>query len=235
MFSYKLSKHLGLGFATRFINSSISRVYFNGSAGNEANTVSIDLSMFFKSNKFILFNKKAIATAGLAITNIGGKIKYSPDQNFIPTNLRLGGGLKTEMNEFNAFGIYLDFNKLLVPTPPVYGSNTSGQRVILAGRDPNVNVLTGMIQSFYDAPGGWREELKEIQISSGMEEYLFKNVLALRTGYSYENVTKGGRQFFTFGSGLKYKVINIDASYLVPVTLRNSLQNTWRISLSFLF
>lgn len=248
-FSQKLSKNFALGVATRFINSSISRVYFNGSNGNAASTAAVDLSMYYKSNKFKLGEKKGIATAGLSITNLGAKIKYSNDQNFIPTNLRLGGGLKTELDEFNTFGVYMDFNKLLVPTPPVYkytldslGNPTrqiainpaTGKKEIAAGKDPNVDVITGILQSFHDAPGGWREELKEIQISSGLE-YSYNNVMALRMGYFYENKTKGGRQFITFGAGFKYSVITIDASYLLPTTLRNPLQNTWRISLSFLF
>jgi hypothetical protein len=247
--SQKLSDHFALGVAARVINSSISRVYFNGSQGNAASTGAVDLSMFYKSNKFKLGDKKAIYTAGLAFTNIGAKIKYSNDQNFIPMNLRLGNGLKTDIDEFNTIGFYIDFNKLLVPTPPIYkykkdanGNPTSeieidpatGAKVIEKGKNPNVPVAQGILQSFSDAPGGLKEELQEVNISTGLE-YWYNNTFAIRTGYFYESKTKGSRQFFTVGMGFKFKVINVDGSYLIPTLLNNPLQRTWRITLSFNF
>ncbi|MBA2611104.1 MAG: type IX secretion system outer membrane channel protein PorV [Bacteroidetes bacterium] len=247
--SQKLSDHFALGVAMRFINSSISRVYFNGSQGNAASTGAVDLSMYYKSNKFKLGEKKAVYTAGLAFTNLGAKIKYSNDQNFIPMNLRLGNGLKTDIDEFNTIGVYVDFNKLLVPTPPIYkykkdanGNATTeieidpatGAKVIEKGMDPNVPVAQGILQSFHDAPGGFKEELQEVNISTGLE-YWYNNTFAVRTGYFYEPKTKGSRQFFTVGMGFKFKVINVDGSYLIPTLLNNPLQRTWRITLSFNF
>jgi len=249
-FSQKLSKNFGIGVAGRFVNSTISRVFFNGSSGNAASTVAVDLSMYYRSEKFKLGEKKALATGGLAFTNIGAKIKYSNDENFIPMNMRLGGGLRTYLDETNAVAVYLDFNKLLVPTPPVYkkkidpntGQETTedeidpatGKKVILAGKDPNVDVATGILQSFSDAPGGFSEEMKEINIATGLE-YDYNNIFAVRMGYFHEPKTKGSRQYFTFGVGFKFKVINVDGSYLVPTSLQNPLQRTWRITLSFNF
>ena len=191
----------------------------------------------------------ATATAGLAFTNIGAKIKYSNDENFIPMNMRLGGGLKTEIDKFNSIGVYLDFNKLLVPTPPIYkyvtdslGNPTrqieidqeTGKSKIESGKDPKVGIVTGMLQSFSDAPGGFSEELKEINISAGAE-YWYNNIFAMRAGYFYESKSKGSRQFFTVGASFKYSIINIDGSYLIPTKLNNPLQRTWRISISFEF
>jgi hypothetical protein len=205
--------------------------------------------MFYKSNKFKLGEKKAIYSAGLAFTNIGAKIKYSNDQNFIPMNLRLGNGLKTDIDDFNTIGFYIDFNKLLVPTPPIYkykkdanGNPTTeieidpatGAKVIESGKNPNVPVAQGILQSFGDAPGGLKEELQEVNICTGLE-YWYNNTFAVRTGYFYEAKTKGSRQFFTIGMGFKFKVINVDGSYLIPTLLNNPLQRTWRITLSFNF
>ncbi len=247
--SQKLSDHFSLGVAMRFINSSISRVYFNGSQGNAASTGAVDLSMYYRSSKFKMGDKKGMYTAGLAFTNLGAKIKYSNDQNFIPMNLRLGNGLKTDIDEFNTIGVYVDFNKLLVPTPPKYeyekdanGNPTNviaidpatGEKKIERGMNPNVPVAQGILQSFHDAPGGFSEELKEIQISSGLE-YWYNNTFAVRGGYFYESKTKGSRQYFTMGMGFKFKVINVDGSYLIPTLLNNPLQRTWRITLSFNF
>ncbi len=248
--SQKLSENFSLGVAMRYINSSISRVFFNGSQGNAASTGAVDLSMYYKSNKFKMGDKKAIFTSGLAFTNLGAKIKYSNDQNFIPMNMRLGAGLKTDIDEFNTIGVYVDLNKLLVPTPPVYkykvdpvtGNVTTdieidpatGAKVIEKGKNPNVPVAQGILQSFGDAPGGAKEELQEVNICTGLE-YWYNNTFAVRTGYFYEPKTKGSRQFFTVGMGFKFKVINVDGSYLIPTLLNNPLQRTWRITLSFNF
>ncbi|MFO0356833.1 MAG: type IX secretion system outer membrane channel protein PorV [Sphingobacteriaceae bacterium] len=242
-FAQKLSKNFSLGVATRFINSSISRVYFNGQQGNAASTVAVDLTMFYKSNEFKLGDKKAYATGGLAFTNLGAKIKYSTEKNFIPMNMRLGGGLKINMDDYNTFGVYTDFNKLLVPTPPIYEytSNnqiaidpTTGAKIILAGKDPNVPVAQGIFQSFSDAPGGMKEELKEVNVSTGVE-YEYNKTFAVRAGYFHEPKTKGARQFFTLGIGLKYSIGSLDISYLIPRTINNPLQNTFRFSLAFYF
>jgi len=250
-FSQKLSKNFSLGVATRFINSTISRLYFNGSSGNAASTFAVDLSMYYKSNKFKLGGKNAVGTLGLAFTNIGAKIKYSNDQNFIPMNMRLGGGLKMDIDDYNTFGVYLDFNKLLVPTPPRYqhkkdsvGNETTeieidpatGKKVIEpgGGKDPNVDVPTGIIQSFSDAPGGFKEELQEINKSIGVE-YCYNKIFAVRAGYFHEAKNKGARQFFTVGAGFNFNVIGVDFSYLIPTTINNPLQRTWRVTLSFNF
>jgi hypothetical protein len=248
-FSQKLSRNLALGVATRFVNSGISRVYFQGSSGNAASTFAVDLSTFYKSPSFKLGDKEAVVQAGAAITNLGAKIKYSNDENFIPTNLRLGTGLKTKLDEFNTFGLYLDFNKLLVPTPPIYkykrdanGNPTkeyeidpsTGKRAIESGKDPDVDPISGVFRSFGDAPGGFKEEMKEVNICTGAE-YNYNNIFAVRGGYFYEAVSKGSRQFFTVGMGLRLKVITIDGSFLVPTKLQNPLQGTFRFSISFYF
>ena len=246
-FSQKLSKRLSLGVATRFINSTISRVYFGNSSGNAASTFAVDLSMFYRTSAFKISGKNTQGSLGLAFTNIGAKIRYSNDANFIPMNMRLGGGLKTNLDEYNTFGVYLDFNKLLVPTPPIYEYSvsaagqsvvvvnpTTGQNQIKEGKNPDVPVAEGILQSFGDAPGGFREELREINTSVGME-YSYNNIFAVRGGYFYESKAKGARQFFTVGVGFKFKVINVDGSYLIPTTLQNPLQRTWRITVSFHF
>lgn len=248
-FAQKLAKNFSLGVATRFINSSISRVYFNGQQGNAASTVAVDLTMFYKSEQFKLGDKKAYATGGLAFTNLGAKIKYSTEKNFIPMNMRLGGGLKINLDDYNTFGTYLDFNKLLVPTPPIYqyatdslGNTTTqiaidpttGAKVIAKGKNPNVPVAQGLFQSFGDAPGGLKEELTEVNISAGIE-YEYNKTFAVRAGYFHEPKTKGSRQFFTLGIGLKYSIGSLDISYLIPRTINNPLQNTFRFSLGFYF
>ncbi len=158
--------------------------------------------------------------------------------DFIPTNLRLGGALKMNLDPYNTLTLALDFNKLLVPTPPVYyqdSTNAAGDPVIHYGMDPNVSVPVGMFRSFYDAPGGFKEELNEIMYSIGAE-YWYRNQFAIRGGYFHENQNKGNRKFFTLGIGLKLNVFAVDFAYLVPTSGRqNPLANTMRFTLSFNF
>ena len=153
--------------------------------------------------------------------------------DFIPTNLRLGPTLKVNIDEFNSLAFSIDLNKLLVPTPPIY--DTAGN--IIKGKDPDVSVVQGMLQSFYDAPDGFSEELKEITLSIGAE-YIYNNVFAVRTGFFHEAKMKGNRRYLTFGAGLRYNVLVIDVSYLVPVNNKansgtNPLEGTLRFSLAF--
>jgi len=137
------------------------------------------------------------------------------------------------MDIYNAIGIMVDANKLLVPTPPVYDTEEEG--VIIAGMDPLVSVPAGMMQSFYDAPGGFKEEIHEFSFAVGLE-YWYAGQFAIRAGYFDEHQTKGNRKYFTIGAGLKYNVFNLDFAYLVPrAGQANPLANTVRFTLGFEF
>jgi hypothetical protein len=247
-FSQKLSKTFALGVAGRFINSGISRVSMNNTAGNAASTAAVDIGLFYRSSLFKLGDKNADAGFGLLFSNLGAKIRYVTQKNFIPMNMRLGGILNMHLDDYNVFSILADVNKLLVPTPPIYeyekdsnGNPTTnikidpstGQKVILKGKNPDVPVTEAIFQSFYDAPGGFREELREFNISAGAQ-YEYNKTFAFRLGYFYEDITKGARQYFTLGIGLRYSVGQLDISYLIPTSrINNPLQNTFRFSLGF--
>lgn len=251
-YSQKLSETFAAGLAIRYINSNLTGgvTLSNGQPTKAGQSVAVDVSMFFKTKKgWEVGGKKATGTIGLAITNIGSKIQYTTVKNFIPINLRLGGGLKFDIDDYNTFGIYADLNKLLVPTPPVYkkmktvtGADSSAiaidpatnSPIIESGQDPNRSVTAGMFGSFSDAPGGASEELREINIATGFE-YWYAKQFAVRAGYFYEDKTKGGRQFFNIGLGVRYSVFGLDMAYLIPTTLRNPLQNTLRFTLTFDF
>ncbi len=247
-YSQKLSETFAAGIALRYINSNLTGgVSINGNQPTHAGqSVAVDISMYYQTKKnFELADKKTKVSVGLAFTNIGSKISYTTVKNFIPMNLRLGAGYKIEIDDYNTFGIYADANKLLVPTPPVYLKTATGSdsinpatnsKYILAGKDPNVAITKGIFQSFNDAPGGFKEEMREVNIAAGFEYwYGAPKALAVRAGYFYENKTKGGRQFFTIGLGVRYSVFGLDMAYLIPTTLRNPLQNTLRFTLTFDF
>ncbi len=118
-----------------------------------------------------------------------------------------------------------------------YGQETipnPGYGEIIAGKDPNRSVPNGMFTSFADAPGGSAEELREINIAVGLE-YWYNKLFAIRAGYFHEHYSKGNRQFFTVGAGIRYNVFGLDFAYLIPTQQRHPLENTLRFTLTFDF
>lgn len=173
---------------------------------------------------------------GLNFSNIGGKISYGTSQesaDFIPANMRLGGAYNLQFDQYNRMSFLVDFNKLLVPTPPVRDPDTDE---ITAGRDDNVSSFAGVFQSFSDAPGGFSEELEEVVVNLGAE-YWYDDRIAFRGGYQFEDPQKGGRKYYTLGIGILYNVFGLDMAYLIPAsaTVRSPLENTLRFTLSFNF
>jgi len=242
--SQRLNKYFGVGFTGRFVNSNLTgSTNIQGAESKPGRTGAVDLSGSFINNDLRIKGKKVGVAAGVNISNIGAKMRYTNTANrdFIPMNLKLGGAFTTFMDEYNKLTFTLDLNKLLVPTPPIYDSTGTE---ILSGMERNVGVAAGMIQSFYDAPGQidqngnvvsgsiGREEMREVNISTGLE-YWYAEQFAVRAGYFFEDLSKGNRQFITVGAGLKYQVLTIDMSYLVSTTQQNPLANTLRFSLRF--
>ena len=221
-----LSDYFSGSVALRYIHSDLAPGVEGMSAGN---SYAADIAFYYQ-NEMRANRKRSIISAGVNISNIGSKISYDDGEtkDFLPTNLKLGVGYKTEMDQYNTIGFYFDINKLLVPTP----NDNAG---IFEDRyGENKSVIAGMFSSFGDAPGGMKEELQEINLSFGAE-YWYNKQFALRAGYFYENENKGNRKYFTAGAGLKLNVFALDFSYLIPTEQNNPLENTLRFSLSFDF
>ncbi len=253
-YATKLADNFSVGGAVRFVNSNLTgNALVESSQTRAGRAVGVDLSALYKKDKVKLSDKKAIVAIGINISNIGNKMSYSDrgDKNsddFIPINLRLGGSLNVKLDDYNSISILADVNKLLVPTPPTYkykvdangvttgeiATDADGNPIIASGKDPNRGVAEGMFGSFSDAPGGGKEELREINYSVGME-YWYNQLFAIRAGYFYEHPTKGNRQFFTIGAGVRYNVFGLDFAYLIPTQQRNPLENTLRFTLTFDF
>ncbi len=238
-YSRLFSENFSGGVAFRYIRSDLTGgAYVQGMASKAAQAFAADVSAYYR-NDISVSDLPGRLALGINISNIGNKITYSDNQNaqFIPINLGIGSSLRLDLDPYNSLALALDLNKLLVPTPPVYHQDMvddEGNPVIRAGLNPNVSVPMGMLQSFYDAPGGFREELREIFYSFGME-YWYMNQFAVRGGYYHEHETKGNRKYFTTGIGLKLNVFALDIAYLIPVYRTNPLANTLRFSLAFDF
>ena len=237
-YSRKLSDQFSLAISGRYIYSNLTGGQSAGGiATNAGQSIAADVAGYYV--KAIRIAKKDAKLAfGANISNIGNKIRYTETstRDFIPINLRLGTAINTDFDEYNKISFAFDINKLLVPTPPIYNDSITDQ--IDFGKDPNVSVVSGIFQSFGDAPGGFNEELREINFSFGTE-YWYNNQFAIRAGYFNEHNTKGGRKFFTFGSGVKYNVFALDFSYLInasrAINGNNPLANTMRFTLTFDF
>jgi hypothetical protein len=215
----------------RYIRSDLTGGQMvNGTETHPGNAYAADFA-FFYIKKFQKNLKYKTFTTGLNISNIGTKISYTNEEtkDFIPTNMKLGMAYSTEIDWQNAITFTMDINKLLVPTP----YNTKD---IIYGRNSEIGPIEGIINSFSDAPGGWKEELNEITFSTGIEYCYLQNYFA-RAGYFHEDVTKGNRKYFTTGIGanliLHKKIFTLDASYLIPAIQNNPLANTLRFSISF--
>lgn len=244
-YARKLADNFSGGIALRYIYSNLTGNFnVQGADTRPGRAVAADVSGYYTNDKASVGDKDANWSAGINISNIGSKMSYtrSADKDFIPINLRLGQSLEIDLDDYNSITLHTDFNKLLVPTPPRYKLDSTGQPVlgpggnyvIQDGRDPNVSVASGMFGSFTDAPGGFREELREVNLSMGFE-YWYDRQFAARFGYFYEHPTKGDRQYFTIGAGLRLSVFGIDFSYLVATQPNNPLANTVRFSLTFDF
>ncbi len=244
-YSRKLSERFSASVTGRFIFSDLTQGQFVGGSETHAGTsIAADVSFYWRKDVSFT-NSSGVLAFGTNISNIGSKISYSNNnvKDFIPTNLRFGSSLLINVDDYNSISFVMDVNKLLVPTPPVYKVDpetgqpiygSDNKRIIEAGKDPDVSVIGGMFQSFFDAPGGFSEELRELSIGTGIE-YWYDKQFALRVGYFYEHKSKGNRKFFTFGVGLKYNVFGLDIAYLAPLEQRHPLENTLRFSLLFDF
>jgi hypothetical protein len=245
-YSQKFGRRFSGGIAVRYVRSNLTGgISVQGQDTKAGNAFAADVGVFYTTEETEIFGQDAILNLGMNISNIGTKISYTDDaiKDFIPINLRVGQSLTFLMDDHNSIAILTDVNKLLVPTPPVYATDDSGspildditgEPVIESGKNPDVPIVTGIFQSFNDAPDGLSEELREFNISAGLE-YWYNKQFAIRAGYFNEHATKGNRKYITAGLGLKLSVFSIDFSYLVALTQQNPLANTVRFSLKFDF
>lgn len=255
-YALRLADQFSLAVGMRYLRSDlkIQAVDDNASA---ASTFGVDIAGYYQGEEEAYNSFNGRWRAGFALQNLGPKIKYDDAgrENFIPTNLRLGAGFDFIFDDYNKLSVTAEIAKLLVPTPPVLGvkieyEDTNGngtyeededmeiettEDYIISGQSQDVSFISGVFQSFGDAPGGFSEEIKEFTYALGAE-YQYQDSFALRAGYFNESEDKGARKFFALGAGFKYTTINIDLSYLFSASkVQSPLENTLRFSLTFNF
>lgn len=256
-YSLKLSDRFSMAVGGKYIRSALRIPTGDSSDAKPASTFAVDVAGYYQSEEIAFNTFNGRYRAGFNFQNMGPKINYdagaSDDNsaNFLPANMRLGGGFDFILDEYNKVSVSLELTKLLVPTPPAIvnpqDSNADGQidnSEQQAASDAystklqeyrKINWVSGIFKSFNDAPDGFGEELKEITYSLATE-YLYQDSFALRLGYFHESPEKGARKFFSLGAGFKYNVVKVDVSYLFSASkVKNPLENTLRFSLTFNF
>lgn len=227
-YALKLSESFSLGVTGRYIRSDFS-VKASNSDFKPVNTISFDVSGYFESAEANYGDFNGIFRGGFNIANIGPRVSFVENgrKSFIPTNLKLGTGFDFILDDYNTVMVALETTKLLVPTPPIY--NNTGE--IVAGKDNDIGFFSGMLQSFGDAPGGFKEEMREFTWAIG-SEYNYNNAFAFRAGYFREHAKKGARNYFSVGAGFKFRASTVDFSYLFNTSdINNPLENTLRFSI----
>jgi len=228
----KFGDNLSMGLTGRYIRSNLTQgVVVGGQQTSASNAVAADVSLYYHTNDH-RFSDEGNFAFGVDISNIGTKMNYTKtgESYFLPTNLRIGVAQTMIFDSYNQVTFTVDMNKLLVPTPPLRDANGN----IIAGKDDNVSVVSGIFGSFSGAPGGFTEQMQELSFSPGFE-YWYNHKFALRMGFFYEDPNKGDRQYATFGAGFKMDNINLDLSYIAGREQNTPLANVLRFSLGYSF
>jgi len=241
-YGQKLSENFGVGITARYVRSNL----VGNVSGNDAkpgSAFAADLGAYYTKDATIgtgVYN----LSFGAALTNLGNKLTYgdATNANFLPTQLRLGTAITRELDPYNKITLAFDATKLLVPSPYYEEPYTGSDPTVAAAQTTRVNqtnlerqqqgIVGAIFSSFHDAPAGFKGELQEINLSTGLE-YWYDNKIAARVGYFYENPHTGNRQYVSFGLGARLSVFGVDGAYLVPNSQANPLAQTIRVSLHF--
>ena len=232
-YSMMLSEKISLAAAIRWIHSDLRYDYSEDS--KPASAFAADLAMYY-NNYIMLGSRECQLGLGVNISNVGSKISYYGDDEsqFLPANLRLGASLMIPIDEYNRFAFAADLNKLLVPTVPKQeeGESNSDYQERVRREYSDVSSISGIFKSFSDAPGGFKEELEEIQWSVGAE-YVYHDQFSLRAGYHHQSESKGNLKYFTVGGGFRMSVFSLDVGYVIATARSNPLDQTLRFTLAF--
>ena len=232
-YSLMLSEKFSLAAAIRWIYSDMRFDYTEDNS--PASAFAADIAAYYQ-NYINIGQRECQLGVGLNISNIGSKITFSGKEygEFLPANMRLGASLMIPIDEYNRITLAADANKYLVPTVPkqMEGEDNSEYEDRVHREYDDVSAISGIFKSFSDAPGGFKEELEEINYGLGAE-YVYNDKFSLRAGYHHESESKGNRKYFTVGAGFKMNVFSLDAAYVVATAKSNPLDQTLRFTLSF--
>lgn len=240
-YALRLSERFSMAVAGRYLRSDL-KLQIGPEDARAGSSFAVDIAGYYQSEEIAYNDFDGRWRAGFNVSNLGPKIKYDDvgQENNLPTKLGLGAGFDFILDEYNKVNVTGEVNKLLVPTPQDPDLNGDGEvtseEVAQNNQDyQDISFFSGVFQSFGDAPGGFREELKEFTWALGAE-YWYQDSFAFRTGYFNESNEKGSRKFLSLGAGFRYTSIGIDLSYLFSTSrVRSPLEGTLRFGLTFNF
>jgi hypothetical protein len=235
-YSQMLSEYWSAAVALRFIYSDITNgISEDGTTTSAGKAVAADIAGFYRRPIVLPDDRNAYASFGVNVSNIGSKVSYDDGntEEFLPTNLRVGGAFEYPFDAYNSLTVSLDLNKYLVPTAPVQRDSESADAYQKRYDDyRDISSVAGIFRSFTDAPGGFSEEMDEIMWSLGLE-YCYNKQFMVRGGYFHESESKGNRKYFSVGAGFKLSMFELNGAYLISTSQSNPLDQTLRFSLGF--
>lgn len=241
-YSRKLHEYVSMGVGLRFLYSDLTNGYNNSTSGNSGEmkpgwTMAADVNLFYHQPIDIAMGTSYF-NLGFALKNMGGKVSYDAmTKNFIPTTASLGVGYELPFDNYNKLTFNLQCEKLMVPTRKSkfterFDPNDENTWQMEQQAYSDLNPVKGFFQSLADAPGGAKEEFKEVRWGAGLE-YTYNRQFFARAGFGYEDKMKGNRTYVAFGAGFHLSIVMLDVSYCVGVASTNPLNNTMRFTLGF--
>lgn len=234
-YSRMLSENFSMGVAFRFICSDLSARQEDFYPGY---SFAADINGYYALPIDIRTGTSKFGF-GFNLSNLGTKISYDKGEtnNFLPTSLRLGVSYLLPFDRYNRLSFNADAYKLLVPSRKSkftegFSADSTGTWTMSDSQYSDISVMKGLAWSFVDAPGGFAEEMKEINFALGLE-YAYNEQFFARAGYHNEAATKGNRKYFTVGAGFKLSAFKLDVGYVISVAQNNPLDQTLRFSLAF--
>jgi hypothetical protein len=235
-YSQMLSEYWSAAVALRFVYSDITNgMSEDGTSYSAGKAVAADIAGYYRRPIALPDDRNAYASFGVNVSNIGSKVSYDDGntEEFLPTNLRVGGAFEYPFDAYNSLTVSLDLNKYLVPTAPVQRDSESADAYQKRYDDyRDIGSVAGIFRSFTDAPGGFSEEMDEIMWSLGLE-YCYNKQFMVRGGYFHESESKGNRKYFSVGAGFKLSMFELNGAYLISTSQSNPLDQTLRFSLGF--
>jgi hypothetical protein len=232
-YSQMLSEYWSAAVALRFVYSDISNgMSEDGTSYSAGKAVAADIAGYYRRPIALPDDRNAYASFGVNVSNIGSKVSYDDGktEEFLPTNLRIGGAFEYPFDAYNSLTATLDLNKYLIPTPAINVSDSTASDAY--NKYKNTSSVAGIFRSFTDAPGGFSEEMDEIMWSLGLE-YCYNKQFMVRGGYFHESESKGNRKYFSVGAGFKLSMFELNGAYLISTSQSNPLDQTLRFSLGF--
>ncbi len=210
-YSVLLSEKLSVGVTGKFIYSNLApaSVEVGAQEGDgQVSTVALDLGVLYK---------QGMLSYGLSISNMGPNVTYYNEEQAdpMPTVLRAGIAFTPIANNFHKLTFTYEVDRELTKRDADGGADQFPKSLFTTWtNEDNFGLFTHGIGA----------------------EYWYADMVAVRSGYFYEDANHGDRRFFSLGMGLRYlEYLGLEFSYIYAVKDFDPLSDTMRFSMLFDF